>query len=170
MSTREKSLVGLMIVAMCLGGLMLISDGQKKQSSKAASEEQKPLTQMLTRVTAQFGGDSSLEGNRYALSMAQSPWRKNLFPEGPGLVSATAETSKTAEGLPANMSLVYSGYIETPQRRVAVINGIECVVGDQLEKSNYTVRQIDPAQVVLVSPQEKIISIPLVEGWEIQTP
>ena len=170
MSTREKILVGLMIVALCLGGLLLISDGQQEKTSKAAVDQPKPLTQMITRVTAQFDTPSSLEENRYTLSMAQSPWRKNLFAESPGLLSATAATSDTAAVLPANVSLIYSGYIETPQRRVAIINGIEYVVGDQLDQSTYKVQHIAPTRVVLVSPQQRMVSIPLVDSWEIQAP
>jgi len=169
MSTREKILVGLMIISVCLGGLLLISDGQKGKKSRPAGQ-QKPLTQMITRMTAQFGSESSLEENRYALSMAQSPWRANLFAEGPDLLSTTAEASDAAGGLPANVSLVYSGYIETPQRRVAIINGIEYVVGDQLDESAYHVQHIAPTQVVLVSPQKRMVSIPLVDSWEVQTP
>ena len=165
MSTREKILVGLMIVALCLGGLLLISDGQKKGTSKATVGQPKPLAQMIARVTAQFGSQSSLEENRYTLSMAQSPWRKNLFAEGPGLLSATTATSDAAEVLPANVSLIYSGYIETPQRRVAIINGIEYVVGDQLDQSTYKVQHIAPTQVVLVSPQQRMVSVPLVDSW-----
>ena len=171
MSTREKILVGLMIVAVCLGGLVLLSGGLKtKQSSQTASTGQKPLTQMLTRVTAQFGGESSLEENRYTLSMAQSPWRKNLFPEGPDLLSATAEASDAAAALPANVSLVYAGYIETPQRRVAIINGLEYVVGDTLDQSVYKVQHIAPTQVLLASPQQRMISLPLVDSWEVPSP
>ena len=171
MSTREKILVGLMIVAVCLGGWMLISDGQKeKQPSKTVSAGQQPLTQMLTRVTTQFGDESSLEENRYALSMAQSPWRKNLFAEGPDLLPASTEASEASEGLPANVSLVYSGFIETPKRRVAIINGIEYVVGDQLDQSVYKIQHIAPTQVVLASPQQRMISLPLVDSWEVKTP
>ena len=170
MSTREKVLVGLMIAAVCLGGLLLITGGQKGKTSKAAVGHQKPLPQMLARVTAQFGSQSSLEENRYTLSMAQSPWRKDLFAEGPDLWSATAETSNATEGLPANVSLVYSGYIETPHRRVAIINGIEYVAGDQLDQSTYKVQHIAPTKVVLASPQQQMVSIPLVDSWEIQGP
>jgi hypothetical protein len=170
MSTREKILVGLMILALCLGGLLLISDGQPKKTSRAAVGQPKPLTQMITRVTAQFGNPSSLEENRYTLSMAQSPWRKNLFAGGPGLLSAAAATSDAAAVLPANVSLIYSGYIETPQRRVAIINGIEYVVGDQLDQSAYKVQRITPTQVVLASPQERMVSVPLVDSWEAQAP
>jgi hypothetical protein len=170
MSTREKILVGLMIVAVCLGALVLFSEGQNKTASKAAMDRQNPLSQMLTRLAAQYGNGSSLENDRYTLSMARSPWSHDLFPEGAAVMSAAAETPGTAKGLPANMALVYTGFIETPQRRVAIINGIEYVVGDQLDKSDYTVRHIDPSQVVLASPQQELVSIPLVESWEVQAP
>ena len=170
MSTREKILVGLMIVSVLLGTMVLFSDGQKETASKGAAGNQTPLTQMLTRLTAQFGNDPFLESNRYALARAQLPWQKNLFPEGPETLMATTEATVTAEALPANVALVYSGYIETSRRRVAIINGTEYVMGDQLEDSVYTVEQITPSQVVLGSPQQTRIVIPLVDGWEVRTP
>ncbi|HSO18549.1 MAG TPA: hypothetical protein VLT88_03770, partial [Desulfosarcina sp.] len=129
-----------------------------------------PLTQMLTKLTAQFEKGTSLESSRYTLAMAQSPWEGTLFLEDEGMLAAAGLTPGAADALPANLSLVYAGYIETPRRRVAIINGIEYVVGDQLDQSSYTLRQITPQQVLIDGPQQRMLAIPLVEGWEAQTP
>lgn len=170
MSTREKILVGLMIVSVCIGTLILLSDGQNKRTPQAGSVGQPPLTQMLTRLTAQYGGEPALEGHRYALAAAQAPWQKDLFPMDADLLPASAGASDAAEALPANIALVYSGYIETPYRRVAIINGIEYVVGDLLDQSVYTIHHIAPTQVILASPQQRTVSLPLVESWEVEKP
>lgn len=170
MSTREKILVGLMIVAVCFGTLILLSDGPKETASTAGLGGQPPLTQMLTRLTAQYGSEPSLEGHHYALSMAQAPWRKNLFPKGSDLPPTSADAPDAAEVLPSNVKLVYSGYIETPHRRVAIINGIEYVVGDQLDQSVYRIQHIAPTQVILASPQQRTVSLSLVDSWEVQRP
>lgn len=170
MSTREKILVGLMIVAVCVGTLILLSDGPKETASDADSGGQPPLTQMLTRLTAQYGGGPSLESHRYALSMAQTPWQKDLFSKGSDLLPASAGTPDAADVLPANVALVYSGYIETPYRRVAIINGIEYVVGDQLDQSAYKIQHIEPTQVILTSPQQRTVSLSLVESWDVGKP
>lgn len=170
MSTREKILVGLMIAAVCLGSLMLFSGGQKPKTLIAASDETNSLTRMLTNLAAQFGSDKSLEVNRYTLSMARTPWQDTLFLDGDSLLSSSSETAGPTDVLPSNVSLVYTGYIETTQRRVAIINGIEYVEGDQLDKSVYTVRQITPDQVTVGSPQQQVFSVPLIDNWEAQTP
>ncbi len=170
MSTREKILVGLMIAAVCLGSLMLFSGGQKPKAPLTASDEPNTLTRMLTNLAAQFGNDKSLEVNRYTLSMARTPWQDTLFLDGDSLLSSSAETVGPTDMLPSNVSLVYSGYIETTQRRVAIINGIEYVEGDQLDKSIYTVHQITPDQVTVGSPQQRVFSVPLIDNWETPTP
>ena len=170
MSTREKILVGLMIVAVCVGTLVLFSDGPKETASKSGADEQPPLTQMLTRLTAQYGSDPTPVGHRYALSLAQAPWQEDLFPQDSDLLPATAGAPDAAEVMPANVALVYSGYIETPHRRVAIINGIEYVVGDQLDKSVYKIQHSAPTQVILASPQQRTVALSLVDSWEIQNP
>ncbi|MGD9330347.1 MAG: hypothetical protein PVJ53_03490 [Desulfobacterales bacterium] len=170
MSRREKILVGLMVAAVCLGTLMLIGDRQKRAATIATPGQANTLTKMLTDLSAQIGSDSKREEHRYVLSTARVPWRETLFLSGADGASSPEVTGAAADDLPTNVSLVYSGYIETPQRRVAIINGIEYVVGDRLDKSAYTVQDIAPTQVVLAAPQQRMVSIPLVEGWELQTP
>jgi hypothetical protein len=102
--------------------------------------------------------------------MAQSPWEETLFIDDEGMLAATGLNPGIADALPANLALIYSGYVETPRHRVAVINGIEYAVGDRLDQSSYTLRQITPQQVLIDAPQQRMLAIPLVEGWEAQTP
>lgn len=170
MSMREKILVGLMIVAVGLGALVLISDRRDQVAPNAASRVPEPLTQLLSRLTAQFDHGTSLETNRYTLAMAGTPWRESLFAPVDRLLSATDRGPGSASALPSADALVYAGYIETPRRRVAIINGIEYVVGDQLDKSSYTVRDIAPDQVVVADPQQRTLALPLAESWEVETP
>ena len=170
MSLREKILVGLMIVAVVIGALSLMGDGTEPKGSGGLGRDRQPLTRMLTRLTAQFDQGTSLESSRYTLAMAQSPWEKTLFLDDDGMLAAVGRQPGTEAVLPANLSLVYSGYIETPRRRVAIINGIEYVVGDRLDQSSYTLRQITPQEVLIDAPQERMLAVPLAEGWEAQTP
>ena len=170
MTLREKILVGLMIVAVVMGGLILMSEGPNGPSSGEAGKAPQPLTQMLTRLTAQFDKGISLESSRYTLAMAQSPWQETLFLDDARLAAAAGRPRDADEALPANVAMVYSGYIETPGRRVAIINGIEYLIGDQLDQSSYTLRQITPQQVVISTPQQRMLAIPLTESWEVDSP
>ena len=169
MSTREKILVGLMLIALCLGSLMLFSDGPQEQGSSAASDKPNSITQMLTNMAAKFGNNKGREQNQYGLSMARAPW-PNIFLSGDEMMAQPTEALISADMLPSNMSLVYSGYIETPQRRVAIINGIEYIVGELLDKSQLVIRHIDPQRVVLGATPDKVFSVPLVDDGGAQTP
>jgi hypothetical protein len=158
-----------MLVAVCLGSLMLFSDGQKKQGPTAASDKPNSITAMLTNLAAQFGNNTVLEQNQYVLSMAKTPWQ-DIFLTGDDMMAQPAEALMSADMLPSNVSLVYSGYIETPQRRVAIINGIEYIVGELLDKSQLVIRHIDPQRVVLGATPHKVFSVPLVDDGGAQTP
>jgi hypothetical protein len=170
MSTREKILVGLMIVSVCLGVWLLLGDRQKESPLTADSGEPDTLISMLTNLTAQFGNDSTLAGDRYTLSMALTPWPETLFLEDENLLPQAASASADNGAMPSNVPLVYSGYIETAQRRVAIINGIEYIVGEMVDQSLLVVRHIDPKRVVLGASAHKTFSIPLADEWESQAP
>ena len=101
-----------------------------------------PITQLLTNLAAQFGNNTLLEQNQYVLSMARTPWQ-NIFLTGDDMMTQPTEALRSSDMLPSNVSLVYSGYIETPQRRVAIINGIEYIEGELLDKSQLVIRHID---------------------------
>ena len=169
MSTREKILVGLMLVAVCLGSLMLFSDGQKKKQPSASSDNPNSITLMLTNLAGQFGGNSLLEQHQHVLSMARSSWR-NIFLVGDAMVAQPAGALISADIPPSDGSLVYSGYIETPQRRVAIINGIEYIVGEQLDQSQLVIRHIDSHRVVLGASPHKVFSVPIADDGGAQTP
>lgn len=170
MSTREKILVGLMIISVCLGVLILMGDRQKDKPPLAESGEPNTLISMLTNLTAQFGKNSTLDGDRYTLSMALTPWQDTLFLEDENLLPQTTSASAESGTMPSNMSLVYSGYIETPERRVAIINGIEYIEGEMVDQSLLVVRHIDSKRVVLGASAHKVFSLPLADEWESQAP
>lgn len=170
MTLREKILVGLMIVAVAIGGLVIVSDGTGGRTANDPAGAPDPLTEMLTRLTNQFDSGPSLQNSRYILATAQSLWQKTLFLDKDSAAFDNEDSIDAAQGLPANVTLTYSGYIETPRRRVAVINGIEYVVGDQLDQSTYIVHAITPQQVVITTPQQRMLAIPLVESWEVDSP
>lgn len=169
MTLREKVLVGLMIAAVVLGAVSLMSGGPEGPASGGDGTPSRPLTQMLTKLTAQFDKGTGLESGRYALDLAQSPWEEALFLDV-GSLPSDGRAPDAPDALPANLSLVYSGYIETSLRRVAIINGIEYMIGDQLDQSSYRLYDITPQQVVIATPQQRTVAIPLAESWEVGPP
>lgn len=170
MTRREKILVGLMAAAVGLGALVLMGDLRQAGTPDVGSSTPPPLTQMLTRATAQVDAGASMARNRYVLAAAQEPWREALFVTEDRLLSANEASNGAASPLPSNVALVYEGYIETPHRQVAIINGIEYVVGDQLDQTQYIVRRIASDRVVIETPQERTLAVPLADGWEAETP
>ncbi|MBU0986869.1 MAG: hypothetical protein KKH68_06405, partial [Proteobacteria bacterium] len=67
---------------------------------------------------------------------------------------------QSAEAVSQEVSFTYSGYMETGNQRLAIINGMEYTVGEELEPGGYTVNSISANQVVIgVVGTDKIIVV-----------
>ena len=64
-----------------------------------------------------------------------------------------------------SVTYIYSGYVEVDKKRLAIINGMQYQVGDQLESGRYVVRSIEPEKVVVedAGKREQLI-LPFVGG------
>ena len=65
-----------------------------------------------------------------------------------------SEIKKAAQAIqPAtpDLKISYTGYMEMGDIKFAIINGLEYVAGDRLEKGDYIVSSITPSRVVIVT-------------------
>jgi hypothetical protein len=47
--------------------------------------------------------------------------------------------------------VIYSGYVDSGKNKMAVINGFEYRVGDELEIEGYILKQITPSKILIVN-------------------
>jgi len=93
------------------------------------------------------------EAQVYALQKAQANWKQDPM--------MTIEPKLTQQEIAARQPLVlknqilYTGFLQMGDKRLAILNGIEYEIGDRLEPDGLIVRNISPNHVVVGSPDIK---------------
>ena len=95
--------------------------------------------------------------------MAKSEWAGDPFLRGE-LPLESQSRRKLVEAHALNVNFIYSGYMEMGDNRLAVINGMEYVVGEELNTGGFIVNSISPAQVVIgIEGTNQTIVLPVEE-------
>ena len=84
----------------------------------------------------------------YIIKQAEADWQKNPFWERYSYKEWAAREG--AAGVSAS-KIIYSGYIDSGKKKLAVINGFEYRVGEQLEMEGYILKGITPSKVLIVN-------------------
>lgn len=137
MSNREKIIIFLTLAAAVYGLVDFLLLGGGDGNDRATSAQTVNATQ-LSRDLAQ---DEPTAVETYILERVSKTWSKDPFYLREQAAAPTAEKQEAV--------FVYSGFVDYGGVKVAVINGLEYEVGDELEQSGYVVRSISSDHVVL---------------------
>ncbi|CAB1067593.1 hypothetical protein D1AOALGA4SA_71 [Olavius algarvensis Delta 1 endosymbiont] len=154
MSTREKVIVGLMMLAVIYGVYtVFFSAPQEETASLNGSGKDLETLNLFISKIADKTNDGLSEAQVYALQKAQAGWKQDPM--------MTIEPKLTQEEITARKPLVlksqilYTGFLQMGDKRLAILNGIEHEIGDRLEPDGLIVRNIFPNHVVVGSPDIK---------------
>jgi hypothetical protein len=146
MSKREKIILASVLVALMYAAYTFYSEPSSKKMNVATEAELASATALSTKLSDELLKENLTANERYILERAEAEWPKDPFLEKK--LSSAGVPGKGTAGGQLN-DFVYSGYLEVNQRRLAVINGMEYVIGEQLESGGYIVKSIDPEKVIL---------------------
>ena len=157
MSTREKIVIGLMMVAVLWGGYNLLFTGSDNTSGGSVAtanqqiEDTKAFAQNVTQTVAKEV--SAPSNTPYLLKRASVAWTRDPFLDRQTALTYEAEKmaqEEAKEVSAAELGLVYSGYLMAGDKSLAVINGLEYEEGEKLDREGgYIVKSISPIQVVI---------------------
>jgi hypothetical protein len=145
MNSREKIIVASMLVALSYGIYSFVSVPSSQNTNVPAEKQSASVKALSSQLSEDLKKDSLTETERYVLERAEAEWPSDPF-LGEKL-SSTPQTARGAGGQPSDFN--YSGYVDVGQKRLAIINGMEYQVGEQLQSGGYVVQSIDPEKVVL---------------------
>ena len=152
MTNREKIIVGLMVVAVVYGVYTVFFSKPREVSISNGAKELEALNSFVAKVAEKSKTSLSKE-QTYVLEKAQSEWKRDPFVQvQPKL---TREEIAEKQPLVLNSKVVYTGFLEMGNKRLAIINGMEYEVGDLLEPAGLVVRKIDPTHVVVAASNQK---------------
>jgi hypothetical protein len=84
----------------------------------------------------------------YIIGRAEANWQKNPFWER---LSYKEWAAREGAAGGSSSKIIYSGYIDSGKKKLAVINGLEYRVGEQLEMEGYILKGITPSKVLIVN-------------------
>ena len=83
----------------------------------------------------------------YIITKAEANWEKNPFWERQAYREWAAKDGTGS----SQDKIIYSGYVDSGKRRLAVINGYEYREGEKLEMEGYLLKSIKPSRVLIVN-------------------
>lgn len=164
MAKREKIILAVMAVVVMFGLYdFLFSSGAKKKPLVAATGVAD--TNKFIADVAMSLKDDLTETNMHIIQQARTEWGKDPFwqkkPQQEAKTEVIVESQKEAK---EQEKRIYTGYLEMGTQKLAIINGAEYELGDELSRGGPIVKSIDPKKVVIAMPEtaEEII-LPLIE-------
>jgi hypothetical protein len=160
MGKREKIILALLALAVLYGAYALFFESSAKTAkmkSPAASnkEEMTRLDALVTSVGVTLKDSRISPANVYIIEHAVDEWEKDPFYAGNASVNAAGEET---------ISFSYTGYLDLGTTKLAIINGIDYRIGEELESPGFVLRRISSSQVVIEDKEGlRRLTIPFVE-------
>ncbi|CAB5138031.1 hypothetical protein D3OALGA1CA_3673 [Olavius algarvensis associated proteobacterium Delta 3] len=148
MSKREKGILIVMALAVLYGGYSLLAPSTEPTPPEATTQSLQDVEGFVLGVIAELPRFSLNKTEEYMIAAATAPWGGNPF------LKVTLEENNIPDKLSATVPepkvpLVYSGFIELGDRRLAILNNREYEPGDALEISGYSLLAVYPSHVEL---------------------
>jgi len=166
MTTREKIIVGLMVLAVGYGVYALFFEKPPGPETLQTQTGLDSLNTFITKV-AETTKSGLSEADSYVIQQAESQWYQDpMVTIRTKTESEVKEKEAEAQAPLPTVKIVYSGYLQMGDKRLAIINGMEYEAGDELIQGGYVVRNISPIRVVLATTPDgqRTIIVPLVEA------
>jgi hypothetical protein len=154
MSTREKIIVGLMVLVLVYGAYTFLLSGSPEETAfkSGGDKELDTLNIFITKV-ADKTKNSLSKKQAYVLQKAQIEWKQDPLLRIKPKISK--EEQEARQPLVLKSKILYTGFLQMGEKLLAILNGIEYEIGDRLEPGGLIVRNIHPNYVVIGSPDVK---------------
>jgi hypothetical protein len=166
MTTREKIIVGLMLLVVAYGAFELFlapkTGGVPLQKS---AEGLKSLNAFIAKVAAANQKAGLSQTDAHIIKMAEADWKQDPMLDVPKK-SVPEPLAPVKKPKPApKLDLVYTGYMDMGGKSLAIINGMEYETGDIIEPDALLIRRIYPNKIEVVATESggTVFTIPLTE-------
>ena len=152
MAKREKVILMIMSVVVVFGiyNFLFSSSAKKKPAVTVTGVGE---TNKFIADVANSLKDDSTETNMYIIRQARSEWGQDPFWHTELRPETKAEVVvESRKEVKEQESRVYTGYLEMGEQKLAIINGAEYELGDELGRGGPVIKSIDPKQVIIAVP------------------
>ncbi len=115
------------------------------------NDKQLEISNLVDSLNNDLIKDTQSAGmDAYVIARAEANWQKNPFWNRSLYKEWAAIQGVTGGGVSAT-KIIYSGYVDAGIIKIAIINGLEYRVGEQLEMVGYVLKLITPSKVLIVN-------------------
>ncbi len=149
MNEREKKIVILMAIVVVIAVIYFVLEWSSSGEAKPKAQE-KGLVGLLAFVSETKKSVDEIkvsEAGQQVIKVTAKAWLKDPF-----LQNVTAEELGSSDLVSESISsseFVYSGFLQLGSMKMAVIDGMEYEVGDEVEDQGMIVVEIHPDRIVL---------------------
>jgi hypothetical protein len=170
MTTREKIIVGLMLLSVVYGVYAVFFEGKggtQEITTISATKQLENLNSFITKVAEASKAGLSKE-DKYIIQLAEAEWKQDPLISAELKDRPESEIQKAKKVAPVpipDFNISYTGFMQMGDIKFAIINGLEYATGDRLEQGDYILHSITSSRVVIVStgPSKKRYIFPLEE-------
>jgi hypothetical protein len=111
------------------------------------STESVNINTSSTGITKDLGKDKITDFDAYVIRRMEADWGKNPFWKKDLYKEWGNREGVAKSGVLAK--IIYSGYVDSGKNKMAIINGLEYRLGEELELEGYVLKQITPSSVLI---------------------
>ena len=152
-----------MIIVIAYGGYSYYSDPGDNVIVEHSKEKLFELKKFVVDAATNLSHEYISAADKYIIDQAEKVWPQDPFLQSGAMLTSEpfeARSEVTVE----TVQIAYTGFLQTSDTLIAIINGVEYETGDQLNETGYYVKNILPNKIVLgIENNPATIVLPLDE-------
>jgi len=127
---------------------LIAGPASKKVKTSATSVDSVKNNTSISGLASDLSKNKINDFDAYVIRRMETDWGKNPFWKKDSYRAWVARED-AAKGSSAAAKIIYSGYVDSGKNKMAIINGFEYRIGEQLEIEGYILKQITPSKVLI---------------------
>lgn len=167
LSKRQIIILIVMVITILYGGYTLLPILSDKIVHNLKVGKEEDVKTFMGNIITDLTKSNLTITEAYLINRAESEWQKDPFRlMGISETMSTTGGAVKVNGAPSG-HFIYKGFVETRNKKMAIINGIEYGIGDTLEKEGFVLESILQNKVIIRDKKKNITQeIPLKKSGE----
>jgi type II secretory pathway component PulC len=144
---REMIILAVMVIVVIVGAYNFLTT-KKKGAPVDLAQKTSDLKTFVTGLSTGIGAER--DATALIFSRAEKEWTRDPFLDSQSQKAWAQTKAPAVAGIgEKKIEFVYSGYLGSGKRSMAVINGVEYKEGEALDVSGFVLRSVSPARIVI---------------------
>lgn len=145
LKNREMIILAVTFIIIIYGAYSFLSAKTQKHAKENFATEKGSL---MSTIAGDLLKSPSNVLDAFIIQKAEADWVKNPFwKKGSYIEWANKDNTKSSDD-PAS-KIIYSGFVETGKKKMAIINGLEYSTGEKLEIEGFILKKITATKIIV---------------------